>query len=65
MVEIKNDTVIESFKKCGSSNTIDGTEGGFHFDHNIGCNDEMSDSFPSDSESNMYDSVYFVGFNLN
>lgn len=50
MVEIKIDIVIESFKKCGISNTIDGTEGGFQFDHNIGCNDEMSDLFPSHSK---------------
>lgn len=41
-----------SLKKCGVSNTIYGTGAYIYFDHYIGSSDEITDSFPSDCESN-------------
>lgn len=40
---------------------MDKSKNNILFDHNIGSIDEMSDSFPSDSENN----EDFVGFELN
>lgn len=45
--------MIESFKKCGIGNTVDWTEEDILFVHNIGSIAEMSDTVPSDSESNV------------
>lgn len=42
-VKIRSD-IIESFKKCRISDTMDRTKNDIHFDHNIESYDEMFDS---------------------
>lgn len=44
---IRSDTLIKSFKTCGISMAMNGTEDNILFDQNTGSNDKMSNSFPS------------------
>lgn len=47
--------------KCHITNSMNGIEDEFLFDPDIGSNDKMSDTFPSDNKSN----EDFVGFKPN
>lgn len=56
-----SDVVIKSLMKCHITNSMNGIEDEFLFDPDIGSNDKMSDTFPSDNKSN----EDFVGFKPN